>query len=209
MMRKFKLKSYHPIVFYLAIMLTTLSIIGSIIISALLPTPVAQATDMREKPKSPAPVMHPEPSVHQPSQSTNMTPTQVDFKSDTFRSVVKPKLTECFNCGVVVSIRTVATAPSMDVLPEGFEDANKDKLAESLLSDYLNAHQKNARLLTTDTTFADTSLSDVTIAGKQVIAHVIDVRMHNGRYLKVRQNGLPQHSIGDRVRIINSNTIDA
>jgi len=138
-----------------------------------------------------------------------MMPTQVDFKSDTFSSVVKPKLTECFNCGVVVGIRTVATAPSTDVRPEGFEDANKDKLAESLLSDYLNAHQKNARLLTTDTTFADTSLSDVTIAGKQVIAHVIDVRMHNGRYLKVRQNGLPQHSIGDMVRIINSNTIDA
>lgn len=209
MMRKFKLKSYHPIVFYLAIMLTTLSIIGSIVISALLPTPVAQTTGMGEEPKSPAPVMHQGSSAHRPSQTTNMMPTQVDFKSDTFSSAVKPKLTECFNCGVVVGIITVATAPSTDERPKGDEDANKDRLAENLLSDYLNAHQKNARLLTTDATLTDTSLSDATIAGKQVIAHVIDVRMHNGRYLQVRQNGLPQHSIGDKVRIINGNTINA
>jgi hypothetical protein len=176
-MRKLRLTRYHAVVLYLTILLTTISIIGGLMISGLLPFPLAQASGTPHR------------------QLAQVLPPASASQPDAFSSAVRPKLTECFNCGIVVDIRPAAMPP--DGLSDGEADAN---WTDQMLSEYLNAHQKNARLLAAEDFAHHADEQEITI-------HVIDIRMLNGNRLQLRQDGKPQHRIGDRVRIIDSNTI--
>jgi hypothetical protein len=197
MMKKFKLRRYHAIVLYLAILLTTISIIGSFAIAGMLPFSFAHASSMSDE------------SV-KASHEYDAIPDRGVQKANGFSSVVKPRLTDCFNCGVVVDTRVVDTAPENVISAIGSTHTEPNNLADQLVNRYLDAHQKNARLLTTnfDLSINDRNHDAMTSEQKAPI-HIIDVRMRNGRHLEIKRIGSPQHRIGDKVRVINDSTITA
>ncbi len=217
-MKILKLKTSHPIVLFAAIALTALSIVGSIAIADLIPASATQTTASDEDRQQQEPTVSSDRSADDSAYVDNTWIAKVDYAQKSFNSAVKPKLTECFNCGVVVGIESIPgdnakTTAITDTTNSALKPQSGD-LSEQQLDNYLDAHRKNARLIVLDESNSKahgTSLSrrhgDSVYANET--AYVVKVRMQNGHHLTVTLNTAPQQKIGDRVRIINERTITA
>ncbi|PKO26151.1 MAG: hypothetical protein CVU35_00815 [Betaproteobacteria bacterium HGW-Betaproteobacteria-8] len=119
-----------------------------------------------------------------------------------FNSVVKPRLTSCFNCGVIVAIETVNgdSAQSTTVADDAL-------LFEYQLDNYLDAHSKNARLIVLDEDGKHLNTDDEDESNS--MTYVIKVRMQNGSQHVVTQDTAPAQNVGDKVRLITERTITA
>jgi len=210
-MKNFKLKTSHPVVLFTAIALTALSIVGSIAIADLIEGKQTTASD-QDRQQQKEPTVSSDGTADDRAHIGNTWIAKVDFAQSPFSSAVKPKLTECFNCGVVIGIETVPANIS-DTTESALNTPSGD-LSEQHLDNYLDAHRKNARLMV-----LDESNSEVTGTGlsrrqsdnvyANETAYIVKVRMRNGHHLTVTLDTAPQHKIGDKVRIINEKTITA
>lgn len=212
-MKNLKLKTSHPIVLSAAIVLTVLSIVGSIAIADLVPASDAQTKASDEKIHKSDPPVSSDRSTDDNAYVSTTRIAKVDYEQNTVSSVVKPKLTDCFNCGVVVGIETIPGKLSARDTADTALKPHAGDLFNNHLDNYLDAHRKNARLIVLDESKAESSTSlsrnhdDSAYVNKA--AYIIKVRMQNDRHLTVNLNTLPQQKIGDKVRIINERTITA
>ena len=211
-MKILKLKTSHPIVLFAAIALTALSIVGSIAIADLIPASATQTTASDEDRQQQEPTVSSDRSADDNAYVGDTWIAKVDYAQKPFNSAVKPKLTECFNCGVVVGIETVPA--NIAETKDSALNAPSGDLSEQHLDNYLDAHRKNARLMVLDESNSETPgagqsrrLSESVYANET--AYIVKVRMRNGHHLNVTLNTAPQHKIGDKVRIINERTITA
>ncbi len=216
MMKIIKLKTSHPIVLYVAIALTALSIIGSIAIARLVPASGTQITASEESSQQKdEPGVSSDRSADDSAYFSNRLFAKVEYAQKPFNSAVKPKLSNCFNCGVVVGIETIPGKVTETADPE--LKPHSGDMSEQHLDSYLNAHRMNARLIVMDESStkanikasSDLSLSQDASVYTNVAAYIVKVRMRNGHHLTVTLNTPPQQKIGDRVRIINERTITA
>jgi|GEM_PF-2095560 len=220
-MKNLKLKTSHPIVLSAAIVLTVLSIVGSIAIADLVPASDAPIKASDEKVHKSNPPVSSDRSTDDNAYVSTTRIAKVDYEQNTVSSVVKPKLTDCFNCGVVVAIETIPGKLSARDTADTALKPHAGDLFNNHLDNYLDAHRKNARLIVLDKSKAESSTEANTKASTDLsrnhdgnahakeAAYIIKVRMQNGRHLTVNLNAPPQQKIGDKVRIINERTITA
>lgn len=221
MMRNSKLKTSHPVVLFAAIALTVLSIVGSIAIADLIPAAVTQTTasdTSNDQDRQQQPNIRSGGTTDDSAYVGNSWIAKVDFAQKSFSSAVKPKLTECFNCGVVVGIKTIPsdnakTTAITDTTDSALKPHSGD-LSEQQLDNYLDAHRKNARLIVLDESNSEAHNTGLRRRQSEDVyanetAYVVMVRMQNGHHLTVTLNTAPQQKIGDKVRIINERTITA
>lgn len=212
-MKNKPLKPKHTTVLTIAILLTVFSIIGSVAAASLIPL-TDDAKPMGKDAQMPA-------SQHRDNQVTNKQRDtfmhqsnikQVAHPREEFKSAIKPKLWDCYNCGVVVAIESV---PS---------DAVE---VESELLSYLEAHRENARILPLADEQAiesapnsevgpDSAMYSRDIYGEEIytsdndaVTYLIKVRMQDGTQHVITQNSLPEHEVGDHVRLTVGKMITA
>jgi hypothetical protein len=211
MMKNLKLKTSHSVVLFAAIALTALSIIGSIAITDRIPTVSVQTTASGEESQQKKdPAASTAGAVDDSAYIGNSWIAKVDYSQKSFSSVVKPKLTECFNCGVVVGIEAVP-ANIAETKGNGLKAPSGD-LSEQHLDNYLDAHSRYARLMVLDESNSKAHGSGQSRHHGEDIyanekAYIVKVRMQNGLLLTVTLNTAPSQKIGDKVRIINERTI--
>src|SRR5690606_38433173 len=111
---------------------------------------------------------------------------KVECSQDTFKSAVKPKLWNCYNCGVVVAIE------SIDM--HSIEMASTD---DQDLINYLEAHRENARIIALDDSKKYQSNSLHQSQDQDDVTYLIKVRMQDGTQHVITQDEPPQHEVGD------------
>lgn len=212
-MKNSRLKKTHPLVLIAAVILTVFSIIGSVALADLPPltdffanpSNARQSDGNRMQSQQEATV--PEKSGGNSSFLDGTLMARADYANEQytkekFNSVVKPILTSCFNCGVIVAIETVNkdSAQSTTV-------ADDELLFEYQLDNYLDAHRKNARLIVLDED--GKHLNTDGEVESTLMTYVIKVRMQNGSQHVVTQDTAPAQNVGDKVRLITERTITA
>jgi hypothetical protein len=131
---------------------------------------------------------------------------KAEFTHDQFNSVVKPKLSSCFNCGVITAIET----KDNNLLALDLNDG-KEGLLSQYIENYLDAHRENARIIVLGKELADgysTSGMDEKFTAKST-TYLIKVRMQDGSQHTITQDTQPEHNVGDTIRLINERTVTA
>lgn len=219
-MKNIRLRKTHPLVLAVAVILTVFSIVGSVALADLPPlayflakqpgnSPSSSSHSSKNSTQSQQESVVPDKSRKNTSFLDNAVMAKVDyankkFNSKTFNSVVKPKLTSCFNCGVIVAIETVNNDSGRSTAT-----ADNESLFEHQLDNYLDAHRKNARLITLTEDRKHLNAANTGEVESNSTTYVIKVRMQNGSQHVVMQNTAPTQSVGAKVRLITERSITA
>lgn len=195
-MKNKRIKPTHTMVLIAAILLTAFSIVGSVTAAGLLPLTEneaagSQGTTDNQKVKLPS-------GQHSNALPINGYVEKVEFSQDTFKSAVKPKLWNCYNCGVVVAIESI----DMHSIEMAFTD-------DQDLINYLEAHRENARIIALDDSKKHQSNTPHPSQDQDDVTYLIKVRMQDGTQHVITQDEPPQHEVGDKVRLTVGKMITA
>ncbi len=192
-MKNKRIKPTHTMVLVAAILLTVFSIVGSVTAAGLLPLTENEnseaantATEKIEVPRK----------QHSNALAINSNVKKVEFSQDAFKSVVKPKLWSCYNCGVVVAIESINMHSDEVAFTEDYD-----------LLNYLEAHRENARIIALDD--SKKNQSNTMLETQSDATYLIKVRMQDGTQHVITQNEPPQHEVGDKVRLTVGKMITA
>lgn len=207
-MKNVRLRKTHPLVLIAAVILTVFSIIGSVALADMVPLTAFLANQsneskMQSQQESQQESVAPEKFRKDFSFLDKTAMARVDCKFGKFNSVVKSKLSDCFNCGVIVAIETVSNDSGGSTTV-----ADNVSLFEHQLDNYLDAHRKNARLIVLgeDGKYFNDDGDELE---SNSTTYVIKVRMQNGSQYALTQNTAPAHNVGDKIRLITEKTITA
>lgn len=199
------LRTRHPMVLTAAGMLTVFSIIGSVAAANLIPlkdsgNASGNKHERQENAES-------NKMKNNDSSAKKESLKKAEFMHDQFNSVVKPKLSNCFNCGVIIAIETENNSPiALDLT-----DSQESSLLSQNIENYLDAHRENARIIVLGKELADgysTSGMDEKFTAKST-TYLIKVRMQDGSQHTITQDTQPEHNVGDTIRLINERTVTA
>ncbi|MDZ4097462.1 MAG: hypothetical protein U1E13_02055 [Methylophilaceae bacterium] len=193
MMKNKRIKPTHTMVLVAAILLTVFSIVGSVTAAGLLPLTGNEISEAANTANKKVEVPR---GQHSKALPINRNVKKVEFSQDAFKSVVKPKLWSCYNCGVVVAIESINMRSDEMVSTDNQE----------LLS-YLEAHRQNARIIALDDLKENQSNTMHQSHGD--ITYLIKVRMQDGTQHVITQDEPPQHEVGDKVRLTVGKMITA
>jgi hypothetical protein len=190
-MKNKPLKPTHTIVLSIAVLMTVFSIVGSVAAAGLIP--LVSDIDRAANEKEAQPNRDNNSPKAEDRQGDTSAQTsefkKIEFKNHGFQSVVRPKLGNCFNCGVVTAIESTS--------------ANTRDWAMSTeegLLNYLEAHRENARIIALDDA-GENHVSEFEQLKDQAITYLIKVRMQDGSQRVIEQDTLPEHQVGDKVRL--------
>lgn len=220
-MKNIRLRKTHPLVLAVAVILTVFSIVGSVALADLPPltyflakqsgnSPSSKSHSGKNSTQSKQESVVPDKSRKNTSFLDNAVMAKVDYannkklNSKAFNSVVKPKLTSCFNCGVIVAIETVNNDSDRSTAT-----ADNESLFEYQLDNYLDAHRKNARLITLTEGGKHLNAANTGEVESNSTTYVIKVRMQNGSQHVVMRNTAPTQRVGAKIRLITERTITA
>ncbi len=198
------LRTRHPMVLTAAGMLTVFSIIGSVAAANLIPLKdsgnASGNKHERQENAESNKIKNNDTSAKKESLK------KAEFTHDQFNSVVKPKLSSCFNCGVIIAIETENNSPIALDLTDGQESS----LLSQNIENYLDAHRENARIIALGNIDNGYSASN---KGEKFTAksttYLIKVRMQDGSQHTITQDTQPEHNVGDTIRLINERTVTA
>jgi hypothetical protein len=198
-------KMGHPIVLIGAVILTVASIAGSVAFADFVP--LEEMKDLNQMVRSALSQDNRHISEQSSGQNTseqkkmsneNKTVPSSDFKSIGFKSLINPKLSDCFNCGEIIAIEP------MPYTTYGLN--NTDNLMNQF-GDYLDAHRDITRMVSPAERKRVVATHEM---GEQIKnTYLIKVRMHNGTEYTLTQSSPPQKSVGDTIRVITDKTIAA
>ena len=192
-MKNKRIKTTHTMVLVAAILLTVFSIVGSVTAAGLLPLTENENSEAANTATEKIVVPR---KQHSNALAINSNVKKVEFSQDAFKSVVKPKLWSCYNCGVVVAIESINMHSDEVVFTEDYD-----------LLNYLEAHRENARIIALDD--SKKNQSNTMLETQSDVTYLIKVRMQDGTQHVITQNEPPQHEVGDKVRLTVGKMITA
>lgn len=198
-------KMGHPIVLIGAVILTIASIAGSVAFADFVP--LEEMKDLNQMIRSALNQDNRLVSEQSSGQNTpeqkkmsneNETAPSRDFKNIGFKSLVSPKLSNCFNCGEIIAIESMPyTAYRLNNAPNLMNQ----------FGDYLDAHRDITRMVSPDERKHVVATHEMDKEVKNT--YLIKVRMHNGIEHTLTQSLPPQKDVGDTIQVITDKTIAA
>jgi len=194
------LRKTHPMVLIAAIALTIFSVLGSAVITGLIPSAHSEKTEMAL------------PSATNGGKSSTAASANEQIKNvhrnDSFMSPVEPsasgKVPLCANCGVIVSIHSVeheGEGSGLGMIAGG--------VAGGLLGNQIG--RGNGNTLMTVLGAGGGAYAGHTIEKnvKTKTVYIIKVHMADGSYRTVTQYTRPSHAVGDHVKVNSGQLISA
>lgn len=182
-----------------AILLTVFSIVGSVTAAGLLPLGENKISENKNSETATNRVnekVEASKEQHSNALPINAYVKKVEFAQDNFNSAVKPKIWNCYNCGVIVAIESINMHSD--------EMVSADE--QGLLS-YLEAHREHARIIALEDN--NKHQPSTMFESHSDITYLIKVRMQDGTQHVITQDEPPQHEVGDKVRLTVGKMITA
>lgn len=197
---KNRTKMGHPIVLIGAVIMTLASIAGSVALADFVP--LDEMKDLNQMVKSALSDDNREASKQPSEQISNENETNHsrDFKNIDFKSLISPKLSNCFNCAEIIAIESIpVTAYTLDNTLEN--------TTMSQFRDYLDAHRDMTRMVSPAERKRVLATNEMLKEYKNT--YLIRVRMQNGSEHTLTQDSPPQQVIGDIIKLRIDKTITA
>ena len=186
----------HPIVIVAGVAVLLFSLLGAAALTGILPTATPKAGDPATPQVQPAPTAQGQPATRPAAQ-----PTQPRAASPA--SQPRAAAAPCIACGVIEAIRTVEVQGKTSGV-----GAVAGGIAGGVLGNQFG-HGTGKTLMTVGGAAGGAFAGDA-VEGhmKKHTAWRVTVRLEDGSVRTLQQSAQPPFAIGDRVRIVDGNTID-